>query len=201
MSDAEVPEHLRLSFLIGEVVRNDVAVESETRILAWELARLHVDSGIEEPERDFGRLIKQVRRGLNNPGVPAPFREIALRTIEASARAHRRRNLLVHDQWVYVEWNREVRSQRSAESSDFSEMRESADELIQLIWRTRAAWVIAPAWLGGGNSHEPSYEDPEDGLSAGEVRYWTRIAMGHIDLSGNQVAPIDGPAPLPPHLA
>lgn len=58
----------RLSFLVGEIVRNDVGVESEIRML-W---RKLFDAGlpIGEMQRDFGRLIPQIRKVLVRPEVP-----------------------------------------------------------------------------------------------------------------------------------
>lgn len=185
----DVPDRYALSFLISEVVRHDIGAESEMRMV-WHWLR---QAGlVDEPmERDLGRLIKQVRRGLRDPAVPEEFGRIALQVLERTWTAHRLRNELVHDQWVNVPWNAtQIRSMRSATPRQLADLRICAADLLTLSWRLRGAAVIAPAWLGT--------EDKDDEpLSDADAHSWTRVAMGHIADEPGRIVGTPGPAPLP----
>ena len=63
---SKVPDKYRLSFVVGEIVRNDVWVENETKVL---FNRLRAGGLPSDPMlRDFGKVIPQVRRTLMLPG-------------------------------------------------------------------------------------------------------------------------------------
>lgn len=191
MSDEEVPPQHRLSFLIGEVARSDVSAETEMRGLWWHLRDAGLGTDEEKMAREFGRLIKQVGALLRSEMVPSGFADIAGEVVEAARAAHAKRNELVHDQWVHLPWTEDrIRSQRRPESKQFSDLRQCADDLREVMWRTRGAWIIAPLWFG-----RPEVAD----MQPSEVRSWTRVAMGHIDWnSPSQMTGTDGPAPMPP---
>lgn len=186
--ESDVPEQYALSFLIGEVIRNDVGLESEMRALWWQL---HEAGLAPSPmQRDLGRLLKELRRALSHSLVDAPFREIALEVVQQSQDQHRVRNTLVHDQWVQLPWrSEEIASMRTATRLQLDELRACADALLVLLWRTRGVASMAPAWLRADAGPEV---DDEELLS------WTRIAMGHIAYSPGRIQGTDGPAPLPP---
>lgn len=69
MTVAELPSEFRLSYLVGEVERNDVYAEHEMRLVWNALHEAGLSDGSER-QRDFGRMIKQVRRMLTHPDVP-----------------------------------------------------------------------------------------------------------------------------------
>jgi hypothetical protein len=185
----DVPDRYALSFLIGEVVRNDVGAESEMRMLWWRLRQAGLVD--EKMERDLGRLVKQVRCGLRDPAVPAEFGRIALDVLERTWTAHRLRNELVHDHWVNLPWDAtQIRSMRSASPRQLSDLRACAADLLTLTWRLRGVAVIAPAWLGTED------HDDDEPLSDDDAHSWTRVAMGHIADDPGRVAGTPGPAPL-----
>ncbi|MDR5699857.1 hypothetical protein [Agromyces aerolatus] len=187
---APLPPEYELSFLVGEVARDDVFVESEARVL-WRV--LHEAELVGEMQRDFGRLIPQVRRALHAPSVPEAFRTIAVNVLDATLSAHRERNALVHDQWVSLVWAPgELRSARTSRSRQLSDLRECAAALKVLTWRMRGVHVIAPRWLG--------LVEEDDVVSAADIRSWTRVAMGHIANDPHRVVGTAGPAPMPPGL-
>ena len=63
---SKVPDKYRLSFVVGEIVRNDVWAENETKVL---FNRLRAGGLPSDPMlRDFGKVIPQVRRTLMLPG-------------------------------------------------------------------------------------------------------------------------------------
>jgi hypothetical protein len=64
-----------------------------------------------ERQRDFGRMIKQVRKMLTQPDVPQAFRALASEVVEATHQAHLYRRDLVHDLLVEAPWrHKEARS-------------------------------------------------------------------------------------------
>lgn len=201
MSDVP-PPRFEFFFLVGEVVRNDVFVETESRVLWAELVAADVASG--NAPTAFGRLLPLVRKAMGNERTPAPFRDVALPVLQAVQDAHRERNRLVHDQWVQSPWSPgEVRALRRPERRQLSELRELAERLLDLIWRVRGLAVIAPAWFRreeDEKAHDVSDEnaDDENEADADDVHQWTRVAMGFIDYDGHQVKGTSGPAPLPP---
>ncbi|MEI5582306.1 MULTISPECIES: hypothetical protein [unclassified Agromyces] len=70
MVDVELPEKYRLSFLVGEIVRNDVSTENETRMLWRRLQAV----GLLDPDKfSYGRLFGKLRKALPHPRCPAPF--------------------------------------------------------------------------------------------------------------------------------
>lgn len=189
MSDDEVPAQHRLSFLIGEVARSDVAAETEMRGLWWHLTDAGLGRTEEKMAREFGRLMKQVRVSLRSDLVPTEYKRIAAAVLDAAQAAHAVRNQLVHDQWVHLPWTEDrIASQRTSAPKQFADLRACADRLRAVTWRTRGAWVIAPLWLG-----RPEVAD----MSATDVRSWTRVAMGHIDWDAGSIVGTDGPAPMP----
>ncbi|MFJ4255168.1 hypothetical protein [Microbacterium sp. NPDC090003] len=190
MTGDVLPPRFEFSFLVGEVVRNDVFVETETRVLWTELIAAGVASG--SFMTNFGRLLPLVRKAVRDEHTPTPFREVALPVVQAVQEAHRERNRLVHDQWVQSPWSPgEVRALRRPERRQLSELRKLAESLLELTWRMRGLAVIAPAWLRPG-------DDPgEEELDTEDLHQWTRVAMGFIDYDGHQVRGTSGPAPMP----
>jgi hypothetical protein len=183
-----LPDELALSFLIGEVVRADVSVESELRNVWWHLHRAGIADG--PMRRNLGQLVKQVRPALRDQRVPAPFRGVALEVLERGWTAHQTRNKLVHDQWMHLPWDRgRIASMRSATRRDIEDLRRCADELRTLMWRMRGVSIMAPAWLG---THDRGEEEPVD-----ELRSWTRVAMGYIADDPGRVIGTPGDAPMP----
>lgn len=180
----------RLSYLVGEIVRNDVGVESEMRMV-WR--KLH-DAGlpIGDLQRDFGRLLPQVRKTLEHPEVPVDFKAIASDVLEAASKAHQLRNAFAHDQLLQDYFDEDlVRSMRArTPPRPMTDLQNLADDLLKLTWRTRGVWIIAPPWVGGPLD---DFSD-RDGLIS-----WTRVAMGHIrDDIPNAIVGTDGESPEPP---
>lgn len=184
---SKIPDQLALSFYIGEVVRNDVATESEMRIL-W--SHLHRAELVTAPmPRDLGRLIRQVRPALRDERVPVAFGDIALDVLERTWVAHQLRNKLVHDQWLQLPWRpTQIASMHSATRRQLDDLESCADALLTLMWRMRGVATVMPAWLG-------LIDDDE--ISEDEIRSWTRVAMGHIASNPRQVVGTPGPAPMP----
>jgi hypothetical protein len=188
MSD-EIPPRFELSFLIGEVVRNDVFAESEMRSLWWVLHRAGLVRR-DEPGT-FGRAIDDVLRGLKKPEVPESFRAIALDVVQPTKHQHLARNQLAHDQWIQLRWEPEqLRSMRAPRSVTLAELRACADALQYLTWRLRGVWIIAQWWLDVVPDWERDLRD--------DLQSWTRVAMGFIADDPSQVIGTPGPAPLPP---
>lgn len=189
MRGDDVPAEYQLSFWIGEVVRNDVYVETETRVL-W--SELNLAGLCDEPiQRDYGRVISQVRRALRREEVPAPFRDLALQVVGLAANAHRERNQLAHDQWVSIPWVPGTVSGSRAKRRDVGEFAECARRLLELTWRMRGVGIIAPAWLEQDDGRESDRD---------EVWHWTRVAMGGRSDEPGVVRGSAGPATLPPNL-
>ena len=188
--DDDLPEKYRLHYWLGMIVQNDVFAESEMGMLwrALHQAGLPVD----DFQRDFGRLIPVVRRGLKLAQIPNEFRSIASDVLEATHRAHRVRRELAHDLLMLDHRDSSVvRSMRSAfPPRPMSELESCANDLMTLTWRLRATGIIAPFWIGG----------PKDGYETEEIiRSWTRVAMGHIsDEHPNAIVGTLGPWPEPP---
>lgn len=191
MTDGVLPPRFEFSFLVGEVVRNDVFVETETRVLWAELVAAGVASG--NLMTNFGRLLPLVRKAMMDERTPTSFREVAVPVVQAVQDAHRERNRLVHDQWVQSPWSpSEVRALRRPERRQLSELRKIAESLLELTWRMRGLAIIAPAWLR--QAGDPGEEE----LDTEDLHQWTRVAMGFIDYDGHQVRGTSGPAPMPP---
>lgn len=185
----DVPVTQRLSFYLGEIVRNDNHAESELHML-W---RSFQSAGLtsEPMQRDFGRLVPQMRKMLKHERVPTPFGEVAEGVLVFTANSHRRRRDLVHDLLAqdFFDAN-QVRSMRGDRSSrPMSELRDCADDLIRAAWRIRGLWITAPYWTGGPR---------EEGHDAWGLHSWTRVAMGHIAEHPYAIVGTEGEAPEPP---
>lgn len=181
----------RLSYLIGEAVRNDVWAESEMRSVWRALYEARLPVG--PVQRDFGRLIPQLRKTMHLPSVPADFRDLALEVIEATHAAHQKRNAVTHDLLIQDHFDSNlVRSMRtSAPPRPLVELQAISEELMTLAWRLRGVWVIAPSWFGGISE--------DDGQTRESLLSWTRVAMGHIrDDVPNAILGTPGDAPEPP---
>lgn len=186
---ADLPEKYQLSYLIGEVVRNDVFAESETRML-W---RKLQEAGLLEADKlSFGRLFSKLRHALASPLVPADFRRIALDVLGEMDAAHKVRNEYAHTIFLhYPEHGSElVRAARPGPlPRKLDDIEKGARRLLTATWRMRGVWIIAPFWIGG---------EADDYESADDLRSWTRVAMGHIADTPGQVIGTPGPAPEPP---
>ncbi|MGO4535199.1 hypothetical protein [Leifsonia sp. 2MCAF36] len=181
----------RLSYLIGEVVRNDVWAESEMRSVWRALHNAQLPIG--PMQRNFGFLIPQVRKTLRLPAVPEPFRKIALEVVEATHAAHQRRNTVAHDLLMQDHFDSNlVRSMRtSAAPRPLLELHAVSQDLMTMAWRLRGIWVTAPRWLRGPFS--------DDGQTRDSLLSWTRVAMGHIRADvPNAIVGTPGDAPEPP---
>ena len=185
----QVPPEHELSFLIGEIVRNDVVLETEMRSLWRQLSAVGLTD--EKMQQNLGRTIGQVRKMLRKDAVPPTFRDLALEVIELAATAHRSRSQLAHDQWLQLPYRPdEVTSMRRANSRrPLDELRQCAADLLRLSWRTRGLWIIAPYWVDGDLSEHTSPSD---------LHSWTRVAMGHIADTQRIVMGTQGDAPHPP---
>lgn len=185
----DVPAPLRLSFYLGEVVRNDNHAESELGALY----RSFQEAGLaaEPMQRDFGRLIPQMRKLLGNERVPKPFAGVAIGALDFAGNAHRRRRELVHDLLTQDVLNaNQVRSMRGRRPPrPMSELKNCADDLLTATWRIRGLWITAPYWIGG---------QVEEGHDASDLRSWTRVAMGHIADHPYATIGTEGEAPEPP---
>lgn len=189
---SSVPDQYRLSFVVGEIVRNDVYAENETKKLFNVLRENGLPSGEWEqtdPPRDFGKVIPLVRAMLALPQVPEPFAKIATKVIELTSRAHAVRRATVHD--ILIQMPQEpdnIRSGFGRKARGMSDLEACADELKEATWRLRAVWIIAPHWLGGPADEWESFES---------LTSWTRVAMGHIADDPQQVRGTPGNAPTP----
>lgn len=197
MPSRDLPLKYTLSYVIGEVVRNDVFAETEMRLLWRELSA--VLSPGDEMQREMGRLIKQVRSLLNRGEVPAAFRDIGRAVLDEAAAAHRLRNVFIHDQWLHLPAFRpgSIRSLRRTNENRadgrfgdvaLADFERCADELKRSAWRLRGLWITAPYWLG----QEPDWTSTDDELDS-----WTRVAMGHIADDPEMTRGTPGPAPQP----
>ncbi|MFF1573924.1 hypothetical protein ACFVWR_14350 [Leifsonia sp. NPDC058292] len=181
----------RLSYLIGEIVRNDVWAESEMRSVWRALHDAHLPVG--EMQRNFGYLVKQVRTALRLPSIPHDFQVLALEVIEATHAVHQMRNTVAHDLLIQDHFDSNlVRSMRtSAPPRPFAELQAISADLMTMAWRLRGIWVIAPSWIGGASE--------DDGNTRESLLSWTRVAMGHIrDDVPNAILGTPGDAPEPP---
>lgn len=190
MSESDIPEQYRLSFLIGEVVRADVGVELEVRAL-WANLRA-AGFGPEKPGDSFGRVLSSVRRTFEDEaGIPGPYRELAEPVLEEVKSAHDRRNALAHDYWVQMPFRYDrARAARLQVTYELSALTDLVDELKGLLFRVRGLWILAGPWITGK-------ADPAD-LTAEDLHMWTRVAMGHGTLQGHVVDATPGPATSPP---
>jgi len=184
---SKVPDEFRLSFVVGEIVRNDVYAENETKVLYNKLCA----SGLTEErvERDFGRLVPQVLKALESPRVPEPFRQIAAQVMNKTQRAHLVRRETVHDILIQMPFESErIGSGFGKSPRSLATLEKCADDLREAIWRIRALWVITPQWLGG----------PLDGWeTVDSLQSWTRVAMGHIANVPNEIRGTPGKCPEP----
>jgi len=185
---ATVPDEYRLSFVVGEIVRNDVYAENETKVL-FNTLRTHGVPCEEEMPRDFGKVIPLVRAMLGLPQVPATFGKIATRVIELTSRAHAVRRDTVHDILIQIPYEPErIGSGLGTNSRSMSDLEKCADNLKEATWRLRAVWVIAPHWLGG----------PTDEWETAErLTSWTRVAMGHIADDPSEIRGTPGKTQIP----
>jgi hypothetical protein len=185
---SKVPDEYRLSFVVGEIVRNDVFAENETKALHNKLRVAGLTD--EHFERDFGRVLPQVLKILESPRVPEPFRKIAAQVVNKTQRAHAVRRDTVHDALTQMPFELdEIGSGFGRPSRRLTTLEKCADDLKEVTWRLRAVWVIAPQWIGG----------PLDGWeTAARLRSWTRVAMGHIADLPNEIRGTSGKSPEPP---
>lgn len=185
-----MPDEFRLSFVVGEIVRNDVYAENETKVLHNKLRAAGLTT--EAFERDFGRVLPQVLILLESPQVPEPFRKIAAQVVNLTTRAHAIRRETVHDILIQMPFDQDrIRSGfGNGKSRAMSDLEKCADNLKEATWRLRAVWIIAPQWVGG----------PRDGWETVEsMTSWTRVAMGHIaDGNPNAIVGTPGKCPIPP---
>lgn len=185
----DVPAPYRLSFLIGEVVRADVGVESEVRAL-WSHLRV-AGLGDEKPGESFGRVLASVRRTMErSPGIPGDYRSLAVPVLAAVKAAHAERNVLAHDIWVQMPWRDDrAHATFARESREIDALAALVDELKRLLFRVRGLWILAHPWLLGEADVE---------MDARDLHSWTRVAMGHAVVGGHVVEGTPGPAVLPP---
>lgn len=190
---SKVPDEYRLSFVVGEIVRNDVYAENGTKVLFNTLraSGLPCDEWYEpDPPRDFGKVIPLVRRMLALPQVPAPFAKIATQVLEMTSRAHAVRADTVHDILLQLPFEPDhIRSGFAGTSRQMSDLEKCADDLKEVTWRLRGVYIIAPHWLDGPTEEWETVEN---------LASWTRVAMGHIADNPNQVAGSPGKSPEPP---
>jgi cell division protein FtsL len=112
----DMPEMYRLSFLVGEIVRNDTYAEHETRVL-WNRLR---DAGLgeENRQRDFGRLLPQVRSMLAEDRVPTKFRRLATQVVDDTLHAHQYRSARHADARSVDEGKGAIRTRSVSTSTD-----------------------------------------------------------------------------------
>lgn len=188
MVDAELPEKYRLSFLVGEIVRNDVSTENETRMLWRRLQAV----GLLDPDKfSYGRLFGKLRKALASPQVPGAFRSIALDVLSTADAEHKTRNALAHTIFMHHPKFGDdlVRPARHGVGSwQLSKIEDAARDSLRTSWHMRGVWIIAPYWIGG----------PTDGYESAEsLQSWTRVAMGHIADVPGVIEGTPGPAPEP----
>lgn len=190
MTADELPERFRLSFLLGEVVRNDVYAEHEMRLVWNVLEDAGLGDGLER-QRDFGRLIRQVRKMIVRSEVPDTFRTIASDVIEATHQAHLYRRDLVHDLLTECPQPRGVALSvfRNHSPRPLEEIDRCGDDLKRASWRLRGLWIIAPSWVGGSLDEYRTVAD---------LQSWTRVAMGNIRDDPGVIVGTAGPSPEPP---
>lgn len=185
----DVPNELRMSYFVGEIVIRDSYAEHEARVL-WNVLRAHqvVDS---DYPREFGRLLKHMRRALLNEAVPEDIRQIALGVVEQATRWHRYRSALVHD-LLSTGWRQDDGDVHSRLNKNpprpLRDLEQCADGLRLATYRFRGLWIVMPFWLGAeGDGWE----------SADDLRSWTRVAMGHIADELHVMKGTPGSAPEP----
>jgi hypothetical protein len=184
---SKVPGEFRLSFVVGEIVRNDVYAENETKVLYKKLCESDVAE--ERAERDFGRLLPQVLKALELPQVPKPFRQIAAQVINKTQRAHSVRRDTVHDILTQMPFESErIGSGFGKSPRSLLTLEKCADDLREAIWRIRALWLITPQWLGGPLAGWETVDS---------LQSWTRVAMGHIVNVPNEIRGTPGKCPEP----
>jgi len=168
----DLPDEYRLSFLVGEVVRNDSHAEHETKVLWNRLETAGLGDGSDR-EDTFGRLLPQVLEMATRPGVPNPFRKAAAQTLNLALRAHQYRADLVHDLLQHGRWTDGAvwSALNQFPPRPMAEIERCALDLQQVMYRVRGLYVVAPHWVGGP---VVEYADPED------LRSWMRVAQGNI---------------------
>lgn len=186
---ADVPERYRLSYLVGEIVRNDSYAEHEARVL-WHRLRA-VGLGAERPLREFGRLLSELRRMMRDDRVPGDFSVIGQGAVDELAAAHRLRASLVHDVLMQVPWRdgQVISAIRRAPNRPIQDLADCAETLRRGMYRMRGLWIIAPQWVGG------VLEEP---LDVPDLVSWTRVAMGHIADTLGIIEGTPGDSPIPP---
>jgi len=183
-----IPDEYRLSFVVGEIVRNDVYAENETKVL-FGILRANGLPCDEDMPRDFGYVIPLVRAMLRLPQVPAPFAKIGTQVIELTSRAHAVRRDTVHDILVQMPFEPDrIGSGLGKKSRQMSDLEKCADDLKEATWRLRAVYVIAPQWLGG---------PPAEWETVERLALWTRVAMGHIADYPHEIRGTPGRSPEP----
>ena len=173
----DLPEDAQLSYLVGEIVRNDTYDEHEARVLWGYLFDAGLGAGTKR-ERDFGRLLPQLRTMLHEATVPQKFQRLATQVVDLAILGHRYRRDLVHDLLLHGGYTRgKVWSATGAfPARELSEIEERAHGLLHAAYRMRGLWITAPHWVGG---------PVEDELNVPDLQSWSRVAMGHIaDIPG-----------------
>jgi hypothetical protein len=186
----EVPDALRLNYYVGAIVINDSFTEHEGRVF-WNTLR---EAGLTEDDypREFGRLLRDVKKVLRAPEAPAEFRTLARDVIITTAKWHRYRSDLVHD-LPTMGWGRRSDDVVSALNKNpprpMRDLATCAERLQTSGYRLRGLYIIAPYWLG-------VVGDGWD--TAANLRSWTRVAMGEIADVRGTITGTEGPSPEPP---
>lgn len=185
----EIPEPLRLNYLVGEITISDSYAEHEARVLWNALGNVGLVKG-KWPET-FGRLLPGLEDAFGRPEVPDELREIVLPLLSQTRRWHKYRRDLVHD-LLTTGWGQEGHVQSALGKNPprpMADLAECGEALRSCGWRLRGVWIVAPWWLGG---EVDSWETAE------QLRSWTRVAMGHLADIPNAIIGTEGPAPEPP---
>jgi hypothetical protein len=82
----------------GRVVRKEAEIESMLRTIYYELAGQGLSWAI-VPEA-FAAVSRDVRTMLKAADIPDDYRDDCLAVLDKLGEAHRKRNRIVHDQWV-----------------------------------------------------------------------------------------------------
>ncbi len=199
MDWTELQPDLRLTFLLGDIVRNDTFAEGESRVVFQVLER--ATTGSWPIQNDFVRVLEDSKKILKSLALDDFANDMTREAIREAINAHKARNPLTHDRWMHL--GGEAESWQSAPmltnrpafvkptKRNLTTFLAARDALSHAAWRMRGVSLVLPSWLGMKTLLDQRRDD--------ERRWWTAVALGRFRTPqglGLSDADIDDALPL-----
>jgi hypothetical protein len=188
--DALLPED-RLVLEIGRVVTMDVSLEGHLRRLLIQMTLTPATLSMGAPDR-FDPVVTACIAALNHINPPQPWLDAGLGVFETAREAHRGRNRITHDAWVYQPGADTWDQRQAIRTLPFDQMRPASlqDAIDARLALRRAVLRVATFALAGWQFQRPNTGGVTflpTGTTEDEV---LRMTKGEFDLS-------DDGAPVP----